>query len=119
MRLSTESDSDQYKLLDVTENPLSEALRYNVLASLENTIHVSISSQTHSHLMNKDSRFRKDPQYIFWQKEMRELSAGVYNLMTMPMSVGNLLRQVNSSGEQLEANFSTMLQTVRGTKQYW
>jgi len=31
-----------------------------------------------------DSRFRKNPQYVFyllWQKEMRELSAGVYNLL--------------------------------------
>ena len=37
-----------------------------------------------SRLLNKDSRFRKDCQYVFfllWQKEMRELAAGVYNIM--------------------------------------
>ena len=79
-----------------------------------------------SRLLNKDPRFRKDPQYIFflmWQKEMRELAAGVYNLMqssrTAPTSVKNLLHQVQTSSDQLEANLSTMLQTVRGTKQYW
>ena len=34
--------------------------------------------------LNKDSRFRKDSQYVvylLWQKEMRETAADVYNLM--------------------------------------
>ena len=35
------------------------------------------------------------------------------------MSVGMLLEQVNSSDEHLEAHLCTMLQSVRGTKQYW
>ena len=37
-----------------------------------------------SRLLNKDGRFHKDDQYVFyllWQKEMRELQAGVYNLL--------------------------------------
>ena len=34
-------------------------------------------------------------------------------------SVSTLLSQVAHSDEQLEANLSTMLQSVRGTKQYW
>ena len=79
-----------------------------------------------SRLLNKDSRFRKDPQYVFyllWQKEMRGISAGVYNLLKstrrQSVSVGKLLYQVNTSDEHLEANLCTMLRSVRGTKQYW
>ena len=35
------------------------------------------------------------------------------------MSVSMLLDQVNSSDEHLESHLCTMLQSVRGTKQYW
>ena len=35
------------------------------------------------------------------------------------MSVSSLLSRVQVSDEHLEANLSTMLQSVRGTKQYW
>ena len=35
------------------------------------------------------------------------------------MSVSSLLSRVQVSNEHLEANLSTMLQSVRGTKQYW
>ena len=87
---------------------------------------LSHSEYIKSRLLNKDSRFRKDAQYVFyllWQKEMRELSAGVYNLLKstrrQSMSVSMLLDQVNSSDEHLESHLCTMLQSVRGTKQYW
>ena len=54
---------------------------------------------------------------------MRGISAGVYNLLKstrrQSVSVGKLLDQVNTSDEHLEANLCTMLQSVRGTKQYW
>ena len=73
------------------------------------------------------TRFRKDPQYVFyllWQKEMRELSAGVYNMLKQsrrnhPMTVSTLLSNVQANDEHLEANLCTILQSVRGTKQYW
>ena len=46
--------------------------------------------------------------YLLWQKEMREISSGVYNLLKSSrkpsMSVGMLLEQVNSSDEHLEAH---------------
>ena len=35
------------------------------------------------------------------------------------MTVGSLLSNVQRNDEHLEANLSTMLQSVRGTKQYW
>ena len=54
---------------------------------------------------------------------MREISAGVYNLLKsarrQPMSVSALLHGVATRDEHLEANLCTMLQFVRGTKQYW
>ena len=78
-----------------------------------------------SRLLSNDDRFRKNAQYVFyqqWQKEMREVSAGMYNLLKSTrmekLSVSSLL-QARSSDEQLEANLSTMLQSVLGTKQYW
>ena len=87
---------------------------------------ISHSEYIKSRLLNKDSRFRKDPQYIFyllWQKELRELAAGVYNVLQSnvgnPRSVHELLHNVNVSDERLEANLCTMLQSVRGTSQYW
>ena len=45
---------------------------------------ISHSEYIKSRLLNKDFRFRKDPQYVFyllWQKELRELAAGVYNVL--------------------------------------
>jgi len=61
--------------------------------------------------------------YHLWQKEMRELSSGIYNVMKSTgrngMSVKDFLAGLNSSDKQIEANLSTMLQSVRGTKQFW
>ena len=86
---------------------------------------LSHSEYIKSRVLNKDSRFRKDAQdvfYLLWQKEMKQLSAGVYNLLKttkqQSMSVCMLLDQVNTSDEHLEAHLCTMLQSVRGTKQY-
>ena len=55
---------------------------------------------------------------------MRELSAGVYNLMKKSnrihqMTASSLLSNVQSNDEHLESNLCTMLQSVRGTQQYW
>ncbi len=54
-------------------------------------------------LYNKDSRFCNDAQYMFyllWQKEMRELSPGVYNLLkstrSQATSVSALLNKVEA-----------------------
>ena len=87
---------------------------------------ISSSEYAKSRLLNKDSSFRKDPQYVFfllWQKELWELSAGVYNLMKRTehqrMSVQLFLDKVSHADESVEANVSTIFQSIRGTKQYW
>ena len=138
-KLPIDSDIDQYKVVNIKESPLDNRQKHLDLMCFptlfptgafgENHLRekpISCSEYTKSRLLNKDSRFRKCPQYVFyllWQKELRELSAGVYNLLKstrhQPMSVSSLLNQVASSSEELEANLSTMLQSVRGTKQYW
>ena len=137
--LSTSSDIEQYRLLSVTEDPIKnrqehlDVMCFPVLFPTgefgefqPRREKLSPSEYIKSRLLNKDSRFRKDPQYVFyllWQKEMRGISAGIYNLLKstrrQSVSVGKLLDQVNTSDEHLEANLCTMLQSVHGTKQYW
>ena len=122
-KLSTASDTEQYKVLGVTEDPIDNRQQhldvkyFPVLFPTEKfgEFHprekkISHSEYIKSRLLNKDSRFRKDPQYVFyllWQKELRELSAGVYNLLkctrSQPMTLSTLLSRVQVSDEHLEA----------------
>ena len=136
---SATSDIEQYKLLSVKEGPLDnrqkclDCLCFPVLFPNgkfgefhPRKIKICSSEYAKSRLLNKDSRFRKDPQYVFfllWQKEMRELSAGVYNLLkgtrqrAMPVHV--FLDKLSKSDGDVEANLSTIFQSMRGSKQYW
>ena len=138
-RLSTESDIDQYKLLSVREQALDNRQMHLDVMCFPGLFPTGYFGEFHprekkishsefikSRLYNKESRFRKEPQYVFyllWLKDLRELSSGIYNMLkttkSRAMSVGSLLNNVQSSDEQLEANLCTMLQSVRGTKQYW
>ena len=86
----------------------------------------AISVSEFAHLLNKDSRFRKDDQYVFyllWQNEMREISTSVYNLLKSTrqhaMPVGEFVDRVSTSDEEVEGNLSTIFQQMRGSKQYW
>ena len=73
------------------------------------------------------TRFRKDLQYVLyllWQQELRQLSAGIYNLLKSGshgggLAVDRFLGGVNNSCEDVEANLSTIFMSIRGTKQYW
>ena len=93
--LSTASDTEQYKVLGVKEDPIInrqqhlDALCFPALfpTGKFGKFHpreqkISDSEYIKPRLLNKHSRFRKDPQYVYyllWQKELRELSSGVYN----------------------------------------
>ena len=132
-------DTDQFKLTNVKEDALSNKLRHlDVLCfptlfpsgkfgeGHKRDIHISPSKVVKSHLLNKDGRFRKDDQYVFyllWQKEMRELQAGVYNLLKgtrqHAVPVGQFIDRVSCRDEEVEGNLSTIFQSVRGSKQYW
>ena len=76
--------------------------------------------------MNKDGRFHKDDKYVFyllWQKEMRELASGVFNLLKgtrqHAIPVGEIVDQVPKNEVEIEANLSTVFQNMRGSNQYW
>ena len=88
--------------------------------------HITSSEFMKSRLMNKDGRFRKEDQYVFfllWQKEMRELASGVYNMLKgtrrHAMPVKDFVDRVSKNEEEVEANLSTMFQNMRGSDQYW
>lgn len=55
--------------------------------------------------------------------KIRELSAGIYNVMNSTgkrhLSVKQCVDGINGSDAGIEANLSTVLQSVRGTKQLW
>ena len=77
-------------------------------------------------LTYSDSRFWKNPEFVFyylWQKETRELSSGIYNVLSPTskrhQSVKQFVDGINSSDAGIEANLSIVLQSVRGTKQFW
>eukprot|EP00731_Ephydatia_muelleri_P010648 Em0005g1234a len=90
-------DVEQYKMLNVKDDPIqSRQTHLDVMcfptlfpSGQFGEFHprdkpVSASEYAKSRLLNKDPRFRKDPQYIFfllWQQEMRQISAGIYNVL--------------------------------------
>ena len=91
--------------------------------SHDHSVPISLSEFGKSHLLNNDSRFRKDPQYVFfllWQKELCELAAGVYNLLKgirqRVMPVGEFMDRVSKSDEDVEADLSAVFQSVQGSK---
>ena len=134
----TGDDIEQYKLMSVEEQPLDNRQIFldlmcfpslfpdgNFRKYHQRKTKISHSEYIKSRLLNKDSRFRKDPRYIFyllWHKEMREISAGVYNILkshnARAMSAGNMMRKLEVNDQHLDANLCTMLQTVRGTSQF-
>ena len=137
--LPTTSDIEQYKLLHVREEPVDNRQKHlDVMcfptlfptgtfgADFPRSIPLSNSEYIKSRLLNREARFRKNPQYIFyllWQKEMREISAGIFNLLKstkrQATSVRNLVAQLDKGDEGLEANLCKLFQSVGGTKQYW
>ena len=128
-KLSTKNDLEQYKMLSVQEEPLSSTQKHLDTMSVlfpdgnfgkyhPRKVPLSHSEYEKSRLWNKDCRFRKDPQYVFYllKEESRELKAGVYNLLktskSIPTKVSNILQKVTASDQKLEANLSTMFQSV-------
>ena len=89
----TGDDIEQYKLMNMQEEPIDSRQKYldvmcfptlfpdgNFGKYHDRQKKISHSEYIKSRLLNKDSRFRKDPRYVFyllWHKELREVSAGV------------------------------------------
>ena len=136
---STGKDIDHYKLLHVKEKPLDNRLKYLDVLCFPTlfpsghygefhprTVNLAFSEYIKSRVMNADSRFRKNPEFLFYylfQKEMRQLAQGIYNVLNSTgkrhLTVKQFMEGVNSSDSNTEANLYTVLQSVRGTKQFW
>ena len=91
-------------------------------------VKLNFSEYVKSQLLNKDSRFRKNPEFVFynlWLKEMKELSVGIYNTLKSNwqgckgFTAKDFVEGVQSSDQKVETNLNTMFQSVRGSKQYW
>ena len=140
-KLPLGSDIQHYKMLKVEEPALDNRLKFLDILCFPvlfptgkygefhpREVKLSFSEYIKScfFLLNQDPHFRKSPEFIFyyfWQKELRELSSGICKVMKttrkQDMSVKYFLKGVDSCNEQIEANLSTMFQSVRGTKQFW
>ena len=68
------------------------------------------------------SSVSKDPQHVFfllWQQELRQFSARIYNVLKsmgkgkMPVSEFKFFAGVLKSDESIEANLSTIFQSVK------
>ena len=133
------SDLEHYKMLKIEEPAIDNRLKYLDVMCFPclfptgrygefhpREVKLNFCEYVKSRLLNKDSRFRKNPEFVFyylWQKELRELSSGIYNVLKATgkhgMSVKDFLDGVDCSNKQMEANLTTMFQSVRGTKQCW
>ena len=78
-----------------------------------------------SRLLNEDSCYRLCLSYIFYLKlkQIKELKNGIYRLLNTvkggTMTAAQFIDGVNTNGEHLEKRLLTMMQSVRGTNQYW
>ena len=89
-------------------------------------VKISFSEYLKSRLLNSNSRFHKNAEFVsyyLWNKELCELSAGIYNVLNSTsrrhLSVKQFVDAVNSYDAGMEANLSAVLQSVRGNKQFW
>ena len=85
----------------------------------KHSVPISPSKYAKSRLLNRDSHFWKDYQYAFfllWQKDMCELSADIYSLMKSTrqyvMPIREFIDKVSDSDQEIEANLSTVFQSV-------
>ena len=137
--MPTGRNIEHYKLLNVHEQPLDNRQKYLDVSYFPTLFLTGRYREFHPHpvkltfseylelrLINTDSRFHKNPEFVFyylWQKELRELSSGIYNVLKSSSRKSHMVKQfvdgINSSDAGIEANLSTVLQSVRGTKQFW
>ena len=137
--LPTGKDIEHYKLLTVHELPMDNHLHFLDVLCFPTLFpngqfgefhprveKLTFSEYVKSQLLNKDSRFRKNAEFVFyylWQKELRELAAGVYNVLSScgrkDLTVKQFLDNIDRSDISTEASLLTIFQSIRGNKQFW
>ena len=138
-KMSTESDIQQYKMNNIKEDPLdNRQVHLDVMcfptlfpSGKFGEYHsqkekLTFAEYIKSRLLNEDSRYRLCHSYIFYYlklKQIKELKSGIYRLLNTvkggPMTAAQFIDGVNTNGEHLEKRLLTMMQSVRGTNQYW
>uniref|UniRef100_A0A1X7TIE3 Helitron helicase-like domain-containing protein n=1 Tax=Amphimedon queenslandica TaxID=400682 RepID=A0A1X7TIE3_AMPQE len=123
---------------EIRENPLDNCQKHldvmcfptlfpteNFGADHSRAVKLTNAEYIKSQLLNVDSKYRKNPAYVFfllWEQELRELKSGIYNTLrtsSQNMSAQAMLNMLNNADRELEASLCTVLQSVRGTKQFW
>ena len=137
--LPTGKDIQHYKLLTAHELPMDNCLHFlDVLCfpTLFPNVHfgefhphvekLTFAEYVKSRLLNKDSRYRKNAEFVvyyLWKKELRELSAGIYNVLSScgrrDLTAKQFLDNINKCDVSTEASLLTVFQSVRGMKQFW
>ena len=76
--------------------------------------------------MSEDSPYRLCHAYLFYYlriKQIKELKGGIFKLLNTvkcpSLTAAQFVDQVKTSGEFLEKRLCTMMNTVRGSNQYW
>ena len=127
------TDIDQYKMVHVAEYPLKSCQQHLDVMCFPDLfptgrcgeyeprdVPLSFSEYIKSRMYNKDSRYRKKVEYIFYlmhKKLTRENKAGIYNCLKNTRNRQASVRELlNHNDSELEGNLSTILQSVRGTK---
>ena len=134
-KLSSESDIEQYKLLSIKEDALDNRENYldvmcfpvlfptgqfgehhprQVKLRHRNMSNHGYSTKTHISEKTLSMSF----SFSGKRKCVRSHQVCTTSTRRQPMSVSALLHSVEARDEHLEANLSTMLQSVRGTKQF-
>ena len=101
------SDLEHYKMLKIEEPAIDNRLKYLDVMCFPclfptgrygefhpREVKLTFCEYVKSRILNKDSRFRKNPEFVFyylWQKELRELSSGIYNILKPLESMACLL----------------------------
>ena len=127
--MPTGGDIEHYKLLSAHKQPLDNRQRYLDVLCFPTlfptgkygefhpcSMKLTFSEYIKARLMNTDSRFCKNPEFFFyylWQKELRELSSGIYNVLKSSSRKSHTMKQfvdgINSGDTGIEANLSTVL----------
>ena len=137
--LNKGSDIQQYKMTHVREDPLdNRQMHLDVMCFPTlfpngsigeyhpRPVNLNLAEYIKSRILSEDSRYRLCHAYLFYYlriKQIKELKGGIFKLLNTvkgpSMTAAQFVDQVKTSGEFLEKRLCTLMNTVRGSNQYW
>uniref|UniRef100_A0A1X7V2Q8 ATP-dependent DNA helicase n=1 Tax=Amphimedon queenslandica TaxID=400682 RepID=A0A1X7V2Q8_AMPQE len=89
-------------------------------------VNLNLAKYIKSRILSEDSHYRLCHSYLFYYlrlKQIKELKGGIFKLLNTvigpSMTAAQFVDQVKTNGELLEKRLCTMINTVRGSNQYW